>query len=530
MVKRLMGDGIFLREWLAANRPRNQLPISAVCNSRCLFCSNDLNPFPIATGFFRDLEEVKEQLCLMEVHDEPIRMSDSLPGRIAEGEAFLHPEFFQILGLLRRKFLTNTLCFTTNGSMLDEPFLKELSRYRPVEINLSMHSGRPEFWAPIFRRGAAEAGRAVRSLPLIRKYGMELVGTIVPLPRMTGWEDIERTYAHFVTQGAKSMILYRPGHTVRTPPEIMRDLNCPIEEFHGFADRMRAVHKIPLSLFPDLRRPLDLLFRRIVSVTLRGNLKNRCGPFRRVLWLTSEAAHGRLKKMVEENQNSFPNLHRLFPVPNRTYGGNIIVSGLLMAEDFIRAGKEALSRWPDTELVLVPKTPFDHLYRDLMQTPAFRIAEELGRTAFLVDDAGNFDPLLTKVFLKARDSAASGLEEAMKLLHLEDLDGAGPEAVLDLVDSYPLQTSWGPLGRDQFREKVREEKARLPEGGRPFLRRFEILDEGQALAVEKWPTRKLTTFNQWTFLRKRDGQWKIEAVKCGPEENGGAGEGSERAG
>ena len=135
------GDSIFFREWLASGRPLNQLPISAVCNSRCIFCSNDLNPFPVARGLFRDVEDVKLQLALMDEHyREPIRLSDSLPGRIAEGEAFLHPQFFEILRLIRRKFPTNLLCFTTNGSMLDEAFVNELSRYRPIEITLSMHS------------------------------------------------------------------------------------------------------------------------------------------------------------------------------------------------------------------------------------------------------------------------------------------------------------------------------------------------------------------------------------------------------
>jgi len=125
-------DSIFLSEWLAGNRPPNQLPISAVCNSHCIFCSNRLNPFPVATGLFRDMADVKHQLSLMPAHRDPIRLSDSLPGRIAEGEAFLHPQFFEILSLIRHKFVGNTLCFTTNASMLDEPFLKKLAAYRPI--------------------------------------------------------------------------------------------------------------------------------------------------------------------------------------------------------------------------------------------------------------------------------------------------------------------------------------------------------------------------------------------------------------
>ncbi len=251
-------ESIFFREWLAGNRYPNQLPISAVCNSRCIFCSNNLNPFPIARGMFRDIEDIKHQLSLMPLHKDPIRMSDSLPGRIAEGEAFLHPKFFEILKLIRRKYVSNKICFTTNGSMLDEAFLKELSRFRPIEINVSMHSTRPELWAKIFRKRRRDGEVAYASLPLIRKYKMELVGTIVPLPRVCGWNDIENTYEYFAACGAKSMILYWPGYTLCTAPEILGKLECPMEEFMEFSSRMRTRFEIPLHPYPDMRAPLTL--------------------------------------------------------------------------------------------------------------------------------------------------------------------------------------------------------------------------------------------------------------------------------
>jgi hypothetical protein len=149
-MNKTLDTSIFLQEWLASNRMTNQLPISAACNSHCLFCSNRSNPFHVATGVFRDLEDVKLQLGAMPRHEQAIRMSDSLPGRIAEGEAFLHPKFFDILELVRGKYLANPLCFTTNGSMLDEPFANQLARFRPIELTISMHSRRLDVWAHVF--------------------------------------------------------------------------------------------------------------------------------------------------------------------------------------------------------------------------------------------------------------------------------------------------------------------------------------------------------------------------------------------
>lgn len=400
MKKEAAGESIFFSEWLAKNRLAEQLSIGAVCDSRCIFCSNYLNPFPIRNGIFRDIEDIKHQLSLMPQHGEPIRMSDSLPGRIAEGEAFLHPEFFKILELIRRKFLANVLCFTTNGLMLDESFLKQLSGFRPIEITLSLHSTRPELLARILKKSGEDALRAIHSLELIKKYRLDLIGAVVALPKICGWDDIELTYAELVSHQARKMLLWWPGYTGRTPAEILKEIECPMEEFMDFVERMKAQHNICLEAFPDMKIPLDVPVNKIMAHTLQGNFKNNFGPFRRVLWLTSEAAFTRLEKIVKEKAGSLPNLHCVVPVKNNTYGGNIIVAGLLMVNDYLMAAKQAIERWPDTELILLPIASFDNLYRDLLKIPAFKISDELKRNVWLVHVNGNIDPLLSGVFVK----------------------------------------------------------------------------------------------------------------------------------
>jgi hypothetical protein len=401
----------FMSEWLAGGQPPNQLPISAVCNSHCLFCSNHLNPFPVAGGFFRDMEDIKLQLCAMSANDGPIRLSDSLPGRISEGEALLHPRLLEILDLARRKFFYNTLCFTTNASMLDSAFLKKLSAYRPIEINVSLHSLEPAHWARIFGQDTRKAQIAISSLPLIRAHKMDLIGTIVPLPKVCGWDSIAQTYSHLVSQGAISMILYWPGHTKRTRPEVLADLECSLTEFTDFAERMKASYGVPLIPHPDMGSPLRIRVETILDKTLKGNPKNRGGAYREVVWLSSEAAFCRLESLVKEKTRSAPNLHHVEPVENGTYGGNIMVAGLLMVEDFIRTGKKALEQWPDIDLFLIPRVPFDFLLRDLEGTPAYKIPDELGRAVWLVDALGGVDPLLSTRLVTRRSMTHAPLQQ-----------------------------------------------------------------------------------------------------------------------
>lgn len=471
----------FLLEWFAGNRPANQLPISAVCNSHCLFCSNHLNPFPVARGFFRDLEDIKLQVCAMPDTGDPIRLSDSLPGRIGEGEAFLHPRFFEILDLVRRKFVYNTLCFTTNASMLDAAFLKRLAPYRPMEITVSLHSTQPELWARIFGKKEKDARTALAALPLITQYGMELMGTIVPLPRICGWNDLERTYEHFVAHGAKGMILYWPGHTVRTPESVVQELACPLEEFTAFAQRMKDRFSTPLDPFPDMAASLNVPVATIIANTLRGNPKTQSTAYQHVVWLASRAAFHRLAAQVAEKATSAANRHDVMVVDNLTYQGNIISAGLLMVDDFVHAGRAALERWPDTDLFLVPSVGFDSLKRDLKGTPAHKIAESLGRPVWLVQKDGVADAQLSFMVVGRSKPLDSGLKKAMDAYN----------AAQDSLSRRTLEAT-------------------------PAAQRFETLDADHVLCLEIWPLKDgQETLNRWTRLVKKESGWLVESVEEG---------------
>jgi len=505
----------FMSEWLAGGQPSNQLPISAVCNSHCLFCSNHLNPFPVAGGFFRDIEDIKLQLCAMSANDDPIRMSDSLPGRISEGEALLHPRLLEILEIVRRKFFYNTLCFTTNASMLDSTFLKKLSSFRPIEINISLHSLEPALWARIFGQDIRRAETAISSLPLIRAHKMDLIGTIVPLPMLCGWDDLEQTYAHLVSQGAKSMILYWPGHTKRTQPEVVADLECSLAEFTDFAERMKTAYRVPLIPHPDMVSPLQVRVETIIAKTLKGNPKNGGSAYRKVVWLSSAAAYCRLESLVKEKTASAPNLHQVEVVENGTYGGNIMVAGLLMAEDFIRAGRKAMAQWPDADLFLVPRVPFDSLLHDLEGIPAYRIPEELGRPVWLVDPHGVIDPLLSARLVTRRGSDQAPLVEIMERFNRARFEDEKLEAGLDLIDCFPIATSRGLLERADLKEAICSMRE-VTHGTHPTVQRFEVLDSDHALCIEIWPVKDSAgQLNRWTRLLRSDSRWLIESISEG---------------
>jgi hypothetical protein len=344
---------------------------------------------------------------------------------------------------------------------------------------------------------------------------MDLIGTIVPLPKICGWDDIERTYAHFVSQGASSVILYWPGHTKRTRPEVVADLECSLAEFTDFAERMKTAYRVPLIPHPDMVSPLRVRVAAIVAKTLRGNPKNGGGAYRKVVWLSSAAAFCRLESLVKEKTASAPNIHQVEAVENGTYGGNIMAAGLLMVEDFIRTGKKALEQWPDADLFLAPREPFDSLLHDLEGTPAYRIPEELGRPVWLVDAHGGIDPLLSTRLVTRRSTAHVPLREVMGRFNRARFEDADFEAGLDLIVSFPVETSQGALHRVTLRESIRAGR-KLTEGVLPSAQRFEMLDADHALCIETWPAKDSPgQLNRWTRLVRQGSKWLIESISDG---------------
>jgi hypothetical protein len=261
------------------------------------------------------------------------------------------------------------------------------------------------------------------ALDLMRRHGIDFAGSIVPLPGVCGWEDLERTYETFAAKGAQAMILWWPGHSVCSEPGAVRQMDYPLGEFLQYAGRMHARHGKPITAYPHVSSDPALDVGRIVSATGKGNVRNALGPYRQVLWLASEAAHGKIQGLIDRQVGDEGTVHIVYPVCNGTYGGNIIVAGLLMVEDFIRAGKHALSEHPETELILVPRAPFDALGRDLTGDPAYRIAESLQRPVWVVSDRGDIQRLLERAFVRKDEPLTAPVKQVVERfnLSLEDV-------------------------------------------------------------------------------------------------------------
>jgi len=353
-----MGVSKYMYEQIAGGYD-NQLPLSSICDAHCFFCSNEMNPFEILREKFRDIEDVKKGITLLNPNAHAIAIGDALPGRISEGEALLHPKIFEILPLIRNYAPNSIIQVTTNATRLTEEFLIKLQPFRPIKFTISYQSNSEENWCKIFDSPARKFKIAQASFELIHKYGFMVEANMTPMPSMVGYEDIENTIKFLSSWPALSyLFIYAPGYSKFVPKEIKDALVYDTKEMSNFLTEMRKKYMIDINWRLDPERPLHFHPHKTMMDTYYQNFKNP-------LWLVSEAAHERASKIIEEFLPSVPNNHYVMNVKNRTYGGNIIAAGLLQVADFDKAIEIALKKKKDIDLLILPQIPFDKFGNDL---------------------------------------------------------------------------------------------------------------------------------------------------------------------
>lgn len=339
----------------------NILPISSVCNAKCLFCSNKMNPFPIYRCGFRPIGEVREWLSSNKfiLDSNPnfrIQLSDVLPGRISEGEATLHPKFFEILQLLRAS-LKNCFHITTNGSRLTEKFVAELAKYKPFKVMISYHSCNPTHWTNIFGLSMEEYETATKAFKLLKDADIELVGAIVALPNLVGYKDIEETMMFF-NEYCSMIQFWRPSYSKYASDDILKAVHHDSNEFKDFVHGMyKKCDKAVIRWDTDPDVPLILNPYDLMMHTAEVGYK-------KVVWMTAEINYERLKVLIADTSRSLPNEHYVEKIVSHSYGGNTSCNGLLMVSD-VSTAIDGIKDNPDA--IVLSNSFLDRTGRDLTE-------------------------------------------------------------------------------------------------------------------------------------------------------------------
>ncbi len=187
------------------------LALTSYCNANCLFCSNKQNPPGIQTVSIcpQKLDEIDETLEYLAPRGKII-IGESAT-RICEGEPFSHPEIMEILKKTRMHFPETPIQVTTNGSFLDVKTVKALKELEPLEVYLSLNSSNAEKRRNVMDDDRAEV--AVQSPFVLQNFKVPYHGSLVAVPEICGFEDINQTIRLLEKCGAQTVRIFLPGYT-----------------------------------------------------------------------------------------------------------------------------------------------------------------------------------------------------------------------------------------------------------------------------------------------------------------------------
>ena len=363
-----------LWEAIAKGNEKFILPIASVCGADCVFCFNKYNPMDmdLASGF-RDLDDIQQAIELLGGNI-PIHLGGESNGVVRqEGEPLLHPRIFEILGMIRKKHPHTLICIMTNATQLTEKFIWQLLAFRPLSFQISYHSNNQHNWCKILGIRAKKFLIAQNSFPLLQKYGIHCKTTIVAMPNLVGFDDIEGTIS-YLRQFTDVINIYSPHYTDAA--------NAKGEEFrHGmsydpiamseFLKKMRPKYNCMIDWPLDPLKPLNMggYHSNFMPANIMRNLSQE--GWKNPLWLFSEAAWIRgAGKIVMDSAPYFANEQNVACVKNTTYGGSITTAGLLMVDDYDKAIEKLFNEDSDLrhkiDCFVLPALPFNRFGQDMV--------------------------------------------------------------------------------------------------------------------------------------------------------------------
>lgn len=361
---------------LARDYAGGQVVTSSLCNCNCFFCSTKCCPphVPKNLNRFLGIDEIDHLLHLVQVPGVVLGTSSS----VNSCEFFAHPEADAITDLLFGKWRFERACFFTNGTGLTEDRIRRM-QHIDAHVSFSVNDVDPAVRMAMMGGSLASHERALDSIDMLEKY--EVPYDLWIMPTKTRLENgmLEHSFRSLAHLG-RTFRLHKPGYTKYTPEDVVAEMDIADEELLTFALAMRDKYQIHV-LYEDLAVEDISSLDRAVRVSLQAcreslsDVSILADPSTSKLLLCSEAVESVLRDVFRDVANA-----EIKAVRNRTFGGNVRCSGLLLVDDYVAAIDEFLAEDNDVpDAVLLPKesfSPFD--MTDLALQHVGEIGERFG--------------------------------------------------------------------------------------------------------------------------------------------------------
>ena len=291
----------------------NILPLTSACSQACIFCSHNFNPSGVESFNIGHLPEgiIKDLLDYLDP-EKPVVIGESST-RIEEGEPFLHPRWREILSKLRKKYPDTLIKVTTSGVTLQKEDISLLESLKPLRICVSVNMLEPELRRSYL--GDKEPEKLPEILEKLGENDLELEGSIVMLPGITGFQEIAKTLSFLSSiDNFKLVRLFKPGYTSRASRKLKEMLAVDSGSLQSFIADMRSRLDIPL-IYESAE--IDDLTPEVTGV-IKNSSAERAGiragdilleidgdrPFSRV------AAFNRFQKLIQQKEEFAVRLER----------------------------------------------------------------------------------------------------------------------------------------------------------------------------------------------------------------------------
>ena len=222
------------------------LPITSACDLDCFFCSHQQNPPDINVynlGHL-SLDLIKELITFLAPQG-PIILGESAT-KIIEGEPLLHPQFKQIITILRDKFPNREIRITTSGSRLDQSMLEFLASQKPLELNLSLNCPTPAARSKIMKDPRPQT--VFEALQSLNEYKIDFHGSIVIHPELLAQQGLEKTIDILQQAEAKTIRVFLAGIT-KYSLEIIKE-ESDFNQLKARVDKLKQKYRVPILLEP----------------------------------------------------------------------------------------------------------------------------------------------------------------------------------------------------------------------------------------------------------------------------------------
>ncbi len=252
-----------LSQWAdyASSLYNNIGSVSGFCNADCEFCYEKRNPL----SFARDLIPLEEVRTRIKYYSHEKKKGLPTPTRFPL-EPFCHPQFLDILKLVRESDANSVLWMSTNGGLLTEDVIKELSCLQPVMLCVSLNSADPFIRSNVMRESAEQAMTAINAVPLLQEYKIVFDGSIVAWPSIP-LDDLVKTITFLDSHDARVIRVLLPGYSRYFSDEQLFDTDRVWQDVVSIVLGLREKIDTPINCQPSFywNKPLIPLVDGVVK-------------------------------------------------------------------------------------------------------------------------------------------------------------------------------------------------------------------------------------------------------------------------